>query len=179
MGYRVGEFAALTGVTVRALQHYDRLGLLKPSRTDAGHRVYAPADQQRVRYILALRAIGMPLHQIAELLVSPASQLAAAFRAQRARLEQSRTGIEEAIQVLRQLETPSDVAETSLLDRLASGVEMLDALEAMRGYFSDEAWTQWESGTSTTGRRLRGVGCSGISRRHSMSILQANGRRSC
>jgi len=68
MAYRVGEFATLTGVTVRALQHYDRLGLLKPSRTQSGHRVYADADKQRVRHILALRAIGMSLQQIAELL---------------------------------------------------------------------------------------------------------------
>jgi len=143
VGYRVGEFAALTGVTVRALQYYDRLGLLKPSRTDAGHRVYAPADQQRVRHILALRAIGMPLHQIADLLNGPVSQLPAAFRAQRTRLEQSRAGIEEAIQVLQQLEAQDDAAETPLMERLASGVEMLDALEAMRGYFSDDAWTKW------------------------------------
>jgi len=143
MGYRVGEFAALTGVTVRALRHYDRLGLLKPSRTDAGHRIYVPADQQRVRHILALRAIGMPLYQIADLLNGPASQLPAAFRAQRARLEQSRAGIEEAIQVLQRLEMQGDAAETPLMDRLAACVDMLDALEAMRGYFSDDAWTKW------------------------------------
>ena len=61
MGYRVAEFANLTGVTVRALQHYDRLGLLRPSRTESGHRVYAEPDQARVRHILALRAVGMSL----------------------------------------------------------------------------------------------------------------------
>ena len=33
--YQVQEFAELAGVTVRALHHYDRLGLLKPRRTDA------------------------------------------------------------------------------------------------------------------------------------------------
>ena len=143
MGYRVGEFASLTGVTVRALQHYDRLGLLTPSRTDAGHRVYVPTDQQRVRHILALRAIGMPLLQIASLVKGPPSDVAETFRAQRARLEQSRAGIEEAIEVLQQLETQGDPSEASLLDRLAAGVEMLDAREAMRGYFSDEAWMKW------------------------------------
>jgi MerR family transcriptional regulator, thiopeptide resistance regulator len=33
--YRVQEFAALAGVTVRALHHYDQLGLLKPLRNAA------------------------------------------------------------------------------------------------------------------------------------------------
>ena len=142
MAYRVGEFATLTGVTVRALQHYDRLGLLKPSRTQSGHRVYADADKQRVRHILALRAIGMPLQQIAELLDAPSARLGEALQTQRARLEQSRTGIEDAIRALRQVDAASDSTEGPL-DRLASAVDMQDAVEAMRGYFSDEAWTKW------------------------------------
>jgi len=141
MRYRVGEFARLTGVTVRALQHYDRLGLLKPSRTESGHRVYLEADRQRVRHILALRAVGMSLQQIAALLNAPASRLPAAFRDQRARLEQTQAGINEAIEILSRLET-SD-CEVALLDRLSSGVEMKDALESMRSFFSDEAWEKW------------------------------------
>jgi DNA-binding transcriptional MerR regulator len=142
MIYRVGEFAALTGVTVRALQHYDRLGLLKPSRTGSGHRVYGSGDERRVRHILALRAIGMSLQQIAELLDAPSARLAQALQAQHARLEQSRTGIEDAIPALRQVEAASDSPERPL-DRLATAVDMQEALETMRGYFSDEAWTKW------------------------------------
>lgn len=41
--YRVQEFAEMAGTTVRALHHYDRLGLLKPRRTDAGYRRISPA----------------------------------------------------------------------------------------------------------------------------------------
>ena len=143
MPYRVGEFAALTGVTVRALQHYDHLGLLTPKRTGSGHRVYAETDRRRVRHILALRAVGMSLQQIAALLKGSASRLPEAFRAQRTRLEQSRTGIEEALRVLQQLDASEVETEESLLDRLAATVDMQDALAGMRGYFSDEAWTKW------------------------------------
>ena len=143
MPYRVSEFAALTGVTVRALQHYDRLGLLTPQRTGSGHRIYAESDRRRVRHILALRAVGMSLQQISDLLKASASDLPEAFRAQHARLEQSRAGIEEALRVLRQVDTPEREAGESLLDRLAASVEMQDALESMRAYFSDEAWTKW------------------------------------
>ena len=144
MAYRVGDFAALTGVTVRALQHYDRLGLLKPARTEAGHRVYSAADQQRVRHILALRAVGMSLQGIRETLDAPPARLPELFRAQRASLEQSRTGIGEAIGALERLEAGQDDSGTEpLLDRLATAVEMQDVLEGMRGYFSDAAWTTW------------------------------------
>ena len=143
MAYRVGEFAVLTGLTVRALQHYDRLGLLTPSRTASGHRTYTQADRRRVRHILALRAVGMPLQQIKELLNAPSSRVADVFQAQRASLEQSRTGIEEAIRALQQVDAASGDSTEHPLDRLATAVDMQEALEAMRGYFSDEAWTKW------------------------------------
>ena len=144
MRYRVGEFAVLTGVTVRALRHYDRLGLLRVARTESGHRVYGDADRRRVRHILGLRTVGMSLHQIAALLKGPSSQIPDALRVQRANLEQSRTGIDEAIGVLRQLDVRDDGNQPdTLLDRLADGGEMHDALESMRGYFSDDAWSRW------------------------------------
>ena len=143
MAYRIGEFAALTGVTVRALQHYDHLGLLTPRRTDSGHRVYAETDRRRVRHILALRAIGLSLQQIADLVNGPASHLPEAFRAQRTRLEQSRSGIDEALRLLQALNASEVEPGESLLDRLAASVDMQDALESMRAYFSDEAWTKW------------------------------------
>jgi predicted site-specific integrase-resolvase len=51
--YGVQEFAALAGVTVKALHHYDRLGLLKPRRTDAGYRLYSQRDLTRLKEISA------------------------------------------------------------------------------------------------------------------------------
>ena len=44
MAYRIHEFARLAGVTVKALRHYDRLGLLRPRRTGSGYRVYSDSD---------------------------------------------------------------------------------------------------------------------------------------
>src|SRR5262249_18101230 len=66
--YRVREFAALTGVTVRTLHHYDRAGLLKPRRTRAGYRLYRDADLPRVQQILVLRFLGLPLVDMADAL---------------------------------------------------------------------------------------------------------------
>jgi DNA-binding transcriptional MerR regulator len=51
---RVQEFAELAGVTVRALHHYDRLGLLKPRRTESGYRMYSARDLERLEQVVAL-----------------------------------------------------------------------------------------------------------------------------
>jgi MerR family transcriptional regulator, thiopeptide resistance regulator len=45
----------LAGVSVRALHHYDRLGLLKPRRTEARYRLYCNRDLERLEQIVALR----------------------------------------------------------------------------------------------------------------------------
>ena len=67
--YRVQEFAALAGVTVRALHHYDRLGLLKPTaRSRAGHRLYRQSDVPRLERIIVLKYLGLPLTRIGQLL---------------------------------------------------------------------------------------------------------------
>ncbi len=56
-------------MTVRALHHYDRLGLLVPSeRTPGGHRLYTATDLQRLYRLLALRELGLPLGEIGAVL---------------------------------------------------------------------------------------------------------------
>lgn len=64
--WRVGEVATATGLTVRALRHYDEIGLLVPSeRSDAGHRRYTADDLARLYAIRALRHLGLPLADVA------------------------------------------------------------------------------------------------------------------
>jgi DNA-binding transcriptional MerR regulator len=64
----VGELARATGLTVRALHHYDRIGLLSPARDQHGHRCYGRAEVRRLHQILALRGFGLSLAEIARLL---------------------------------------------------------------------------------------------------------------
>ncbi|SNQ51318.1 MerR family transcriptional regulator [Frankia canadensis] len=63
--WRVGELAAESGLTVRTLHHYDRIGLLRPSRRGpGGHRRYTAEDVATLYRIVALRQLGLPLDQI-------------------------------------------------------------------------------------------------------------------
>ncbi|MGE2724063.1 MerR family transcriptional regulator [Mycolicibacterium pulveris] len=65
----VGAVAALTGVSVRTLHHYDHIGLVVPSiRTPSGYRGYTDADVERLHLVLVYRSVGMSLEQIRMLL---------------------------------------------------------------------------------------------------------------
>src|SRR6185295_10972626 len=67
--FRIQEFAKLAGVTVRALHHYDRVGLLTPTaRSGAGYRLYRKSDLARLEQILVLKYLGLPLTRIAGVL---------------------------------------------------------------------------------------------------------------
>lgn len=66
---KVGQLAKRTGLTVRTLHHYDEIGLLRASsRTPAGHRLYGPADIERLQQIASLRQLGLGLPDVAECL---------------------------------------------------------------------------------------------------------------
>jgi DNA-binding transcriptional MerR regulator len=65
----VKQLAAISGVTVRALHHYDEIGLLKPATVGAnGYRYYGRRELLRLQRILFHRELGVPLSEIAELL---------------------------------------------------------------------------------------------------------------
>lgn len=62
--WTVGELAQHAGVSVRALHHYDEIGLLKPTRSAAGHRRYTEPDVARLTQVVALRSVGLSLGEI-------------------------------------------------------------------------------------------------------------------
>jgi len=145
-GYRIHEFASLAGVTVKTLHHYDRVGLLKPRRTETRYRVYTASDLERLRQILALRFLGLPLRRIRELLAPGAPRLHLALRQQRQVLEEKRRLIDRAIGALATAErgleaTPGDTS--GILQTLITVIGMHDSIDEMRKYYSDEAWASW------------------------------------
>lgn len=61
----VHEVSKLTGVSIRALHYYDRIGLLHPAQvTDAGYRLYDDADLERLQSILLFRELKFSLKEI-------------------------------------------------------------------------------------------------------------------
>jgi MerR family transcriptional regulator, thiopeptide resistance regulator len=73
---RIGVLASSTGLSVRALRHYDEIGLLRPSgRSEAGHRLYSASDVERLYRIRLLRSLGVGLPEITSVLDGPGSDL--------------------------------------------------------------------------------------------------------
>ena len=65
-GLNASEAAASLGVSIKALRLYEQHGLLTPARTSAGYRAYGPEHMTRAAEIVALRALGLGLAQVAQ-----------------------------------------------------------------------------------------------------------------
>nr|BFE60393.1 MerR family transcriptional regulator [Dactylosporangium thailandense] len=86
-GLTVGQVATRLDVTVRALHHWDDIGLARPSlRTTAGYRLYTAADLERLQRIVVYREIGLGLDGIRAVLDDPAADAPGALRAQRTQI---------------------------------------------------------------------------------------------
>lgn len=130
--YRIREFAALAGVTVRTLHHYDRLGLLKPRRTEGGYRLYTAKDLEALAQIVALKFIGLPLSRIKHLLHRNPADLAAALRAQRSLLEEKSQLLERAIAAVSRAEEALHAGlnvDDGVLRRIIEVIEMQNTSE--------------------------------------------------
>ena len=70
--WRVNEVSKLTGVSIRTLQYYDKIGLLHPAKyTEAGYRLYDDAALERLQQILLFRELEFSLKDIKEIISSP------------------------------------------------------------------------------------------------------------
>lgn len=66
---KIGELAERSGVSPKALRHYERIGVMPaPSRTASGYRDYGPQALQRLDFIIAGRRVGLSLRQLAQIL---------------------------------------------------------------------------------------------------------------
>jgi MerR family transcriptional regulator, thiopeptide resistance regulator len=82
--YTVGRVAALSGVTIRTLHHYDEIGLLSPGgRSAAGYRIYEDSDLERLQQILFYRELGFTLEEISTIMNDPHTDAAGHLRRQR------------------------------------------------------------------------------------------------
>ncbi|MGH9937407.1 MAG: MerR family transcriptional regulator [Blastocatellia bacterium] len=140
--YKASEFARLTGVTVRTLHHYDRLGLLKPSgHTEAGYRLYGERDFARLQQIVTLKFIGFPLNQIKNVLDRDSAPLTSALRLQRNILAEKRRQLDLAIAAIEQVECALASNGEPDWESFASIIEVVNMqnnTEWVKKYYTEE-----------------------------------------
>lgn len=140
--YRSNEFAKLAGVTVRALHHYDRLGLLKPrQRSQAGYRLYVEADLGRLEQIVVLKFLGMSLKQIQRVLKAE-TKLPEALRHQQFVLAEKGRQISRAIEAISNAQESSRLhggPDWKLFQIIVQEIEMQNSMDWSKKYYSPEA----------------------------------------
>ena len=143
--YRIGEFAELAGVTVRALHHYDRIGLLKPQRSASGTRLYSLADMERLEQIAALKFLGIPLREIKLLLKHGPLTLTDSLHMQREALTEKRKLIDRAMVAIEAAEKDIRAGQTtdaSILRKIIEVIDMQPQEYFARKYYTEQAWIE-------------------------------------
>jgi DNA-binding transcriptional MerR regulator len=138
MAFTVGELSRLTGVTVRALHHYDEIGLVRPSqRTAAGYRLYDERDVLRLQQVLVLRELGVPLDDIAPAIDASADR-AALLRKHRGMLAEKRGRLDA---MLAAVDAALEVLEKDRKMRPEDFKAMFDGFDPTE--YEDEAQKRW------------------------------------
>jgi DNA-binding transcriptional MerR regulator len=150
----VGAVAALTGVSVRTLHHYDHIGLIVPSvRTPAGYRGYTDGDIERLHLVLVYRAVGLPLEEIGILLDDPAVDVVAHLQRQHALLTQQADRLNSTIKAVEELMNArrkgmqlTAEEQVEIFGTTAFGEEY--AAEAEERWGDTDAWAQSQRRTA-------------------------------
>lgn len=156
--FQAREFARLSGVTVRTLHHYDRLGLLKPSRyTGAGFRLYSEDDFARLEQIVALKFIGFSLNEIKNILKRGTTDLATTLRQQRRAIEEKRDRLELAVKAIESAEFVVSTSRAPGWETFAKIIEVINMQSNMdwtKKYYSEEAQREIQKRAGTIPREV-------------------------
>lgn len=132
----IGQLAAHAGVTVRAVRHYHRIGLLpEPERDRSGYRSYNADAVVRLIRIHVLAGAGVPLSRVQELLEAGPDEFAAAVEDIDTRLRS---------QIRRLQGTRERLARLSAGEQLALPASVLGYLDRLRGFGVAERYLELE-----------------------------------
>lgn len=134
--WKVGELANRTGMSVRALHHYDEIGLLVPTlRTPSGHRLYQQSDVERLQQIQSLRVMGIPLDEVKRLLDGAEMTPRKVIDLHLARLHEHIALQNRLAERMETLATHMDRVEATSIDDLC---QIIQAMTSTEKYFTAE-----------------------------------------
>lgn len=138
----ISQVAELTGISIRTLQYYDEIGLLKPSElTQSGYRLYDDEALQKLQQILFFRELGFKLKDIREILEKPDFDRIAAFKKQKELLLLKRNRTDRLIQLLSRLEKGEQCMSFKEFDLS----DYITALEDFKKNSTDDIIKHWGS----------------------------------
>ena len=125
----ISQIAKLTGVSIRTLQYYDEIGLLKPSEvTSSGYRLYNNDALERLQQILFFKEMDFKLREIKEFVEDPGFDKIEAYKKQKKLLSLKRNRLDKLIELLGKLEKGEQCMSFKEFDLS----EYIDALEQFK-----------------------------------------------
>ena len=157
----VHEVSRLTGVSIRALQYYDRIGLLRPAeRSEAGYRLYDDSSLERLQQILLFRELEFPLQEIRRILDSPDFDRTRAMEQQITLLRMKQEHLQKLIDLAQNIKTkggnPMDFTafDRTKLEKYAE--------DAKKTWGDTQAYREYEEKARSRSDRDEGVIAEGL-----------------
>ena len=136
MRHSIGSLSKLSGVSIRALHHYDQIGLLRPSEVaESGYRYYDDTAVERLWQILFYRELDFPLTEIGEILSSPSFDRNRALTEHRNLLLQKRARLDRLIELVSNTMKGETTMEFKPFDT--------SEIDALREQYAEEAKARW------------------------------------
>jgi DNA-binding transcriptional MerR regulator len=130
MDYTIGEVAKRSGLTVRSLHHYEKLGLLQASaRTPAGYRLYGERDILTLHRILAYQQMGLALKHIGPLLGPDAPPLSTLLMRQIGVAQAELTRQQNLLALLKRVASRASAGGAALSEQLLTLMAMRRSFE--------------------------------------------------
>ena len=140
----VHEVSELAGVSIRTLQYYDSIGLLKPSDyTESGYRLYDDAALERLQMILLFRELEFPLKDIGKIIDSPQFDKRKALEQQIELLTLKKEHIENLLNLARGIK---EIGVNNIMDFTAFDTKKIDeyAAQAKESWGYTDAYKEYE-----------------------------------
>ncbi len=141
---KINEVSKLSGVSIRTLQYYDSIGLLKPAGyTDADYRLYDDAAIERLQMILLFKELEFPLKDIKKIIDSPSFDKKKAVEQQIELLTLKREHIDNLLNLARGIK---EIGVNKVMDFTAFDKEKMDeyAKKAKETWGNTEAYKEYE-----------------------------------
>ena len=151
----VKQVSEQTGVSIRTLRYYDRIGLLPPDDvTDAGYRLYGDAALMRLQHILVYRELGFSLKEIAAMLDKPDAERNQLLQKQIEQLEKKREHLSNLITFARGVQI---VGIKNMEGYPSMNAKTFDeqARQAKQLYGKTEAFKEYEKRAKTAPSRTK------------------------
>ena len=138
----ISQVAGLTGISVRTLQYYDEIDLLKPSEvTPSGYRLYDDRALEKLQQILFFKELDFKLKEIRGILQDPGFDKTEAYRRQKSLLTLKRGRLDRLISLLEKLEKGEECMSFKEFDLS----EYIEALEKFKADKAEEVVKYWGS----------------------------------